>query len=292
MKGRYRIYDGSSVVAEFDNIITNRGREVIGKFLAGQRASWSDAISIGSGDSSAQATDQFLDMEFWREEVDLRAYNTNNNQIVLRSRIPASVIGKIYELSVHAASSSNRSFSTSPMISSFDTSVESWSGGSDNTDDSRIGNRSLELSPSGTTLSAYWDFEGDLRAYDNETKFRLGYLASGSITSVRLRFKSTDSDYREYSFSPSTSGYQVENWLLQDFSITGSPEWKEIYRLEVAVSGTGTLVFDGLSAIFEKTDDPDSILVSRALVAFNSSSFFKKNAQRELQIEYILDLNI
>lgn len=292
MKGKYIIYSDGVPVAEFDNIITDRGRKVIGDFLSGSRSSWSDTIAIGSGDSTPQQSDQFLDMEFRRDEVDLRSYDSVNNKIKLRSRVPASAVGKIYELAVFATSSSNKIFSVSPIISTFDASVENWQGGSTNTTDHRIGNSARDLALSASTESAYLDFEGDLRAYNNETKFRLAYSSTGTFSSVVVRLRSSASDYREYTFTPPSSGYQVESWQLQDFSITGSSEWNEIYRLEIIASGTGTIAFDGLSATDEVNDDPSNILVSRALVNFNSQSFFQKNPRRELQIEYILDISI
>ena len=292
MKGKYRIYDGDALLGEFDNVITNRGRIAIGRFLAQQRSSWSDAIVIGAGESTPLATNESLDLEFWRDEIDRASYDIPSGQIKLRSRIPAQVVGKIFEIGIYCTLTFDSGTVSGPVVSAFDPLVESWTGGTQNTTDNRVGTSSLNLSPSAGSDSATLDFETDLRAYTSETVFRLGYIAAAGVTSAALRFKSSATDYREYSFTPTSGGYNVESWGLQDFSVVGNPQWTEIYELEIIASGTGTMTFDALSAIDERPNDVLTVLVSRALIDLNGQNFFQKKPQRELQIEYVLELNI
>jgi len=289
MKGKYRIYDGEELIAEFDNIITTEGRRVIGKFLASQKSSWSDSIAIGSGSSSPQVSNKSLDMEFWRDEIDLKSYKEDLGRVSLRSRIPASVVGKVHEIGVYYTPTSDGFYFSTPVLAQFDLSVETWDGGTSNTTDNRVGLGALQVAAGS---SASLEFEGDLRTYNADSVFRLAYISDASVSSVTLRLKASDSDYREYSFSPSSPGYQVESWRLQDFGVIGNPQWSEIYELEILTVGTGNITFDAFSAIDEKPSDPLSILVSRALVDVNGQAFFQKRPQRELQVEYLLELNV
>ena len=292
MKGKYRIYDGDNLLGEFENVITNRGRIAIGRFLSQERSSWSDAIVIGAGSSTPLASNESLDLEFWRDEIDRASYDIPSGQIKLRSRIPAQVVGKIFEIGIYCTSTFDSGTVSGPVISAFDSLVESWTGGAENTTDNRVGSSARDLSPSSGNGSASLDFETDLRSYTSETVFRLGYIAAAGITSATVRFKSSATDYREYSFNPSSSGYNVESWGLQDFSVVGNPQWTEIYELEIIASGTGTMTFDALSAVDERPNDVLTVLVSRALVNLNGQNFFQKKPQKELQIEYVLELNI
>lgn len=292
MKGKYRIYDGDTLLGEFDNIVTNRGKIAIGRFLSQERSSWSDAIVIGAGSSAPSATNESLDLEFWRDEIDIASYDIPSGQIKLRSRIPAQVVGKIFEIGVYCTLTFDSGTVSGPIVSAFDSLVEPWTGGAENTSDNRVGSASRDLSPSSGSDSAVLDFETDLRAYTSDTVFRLGYIAAAGVSSATVRLKSSATDYREYSFTPTSGGYTVESWRVQDFSVVGNPQWTEIYELEIIASGTGTMTFDALSAIDERPNDVLTVLVSRALVDLNGQNFFQKKSQRELQIEYVLELNI
>jgi hypothetical protein len=133
------------------------------------------------------------------------------------------------------------------------------------------------------------DRNGDFRSYTDNTVFRIAYYAPSGITNISIRFKSTDSDYRQYSFSPTGNGaYTVRSWKLQDFQLIGNPSWNEFYKIEVIVSGTGRVTLDAITSIEENLND---ILVSRAIFTINNQNFVVKNPLKELQIEYTVDLN-
>jgi hypothetical protein len=294
MKGIYRFYDGDDLIAECPNILTNSGRIAIGRYLSGERASWGDAIAVGSGDSVPLATNTALEMEFWREEVDLKKYNGPNatppNQLVLRSILPARVAGFIKELGVYCTVTPEFILASGPAISTFDTSVESWIGGEEEEFDYRIGTSSLRVEAGGSSSLKYY---GDLRAFTENTKFRLAYYSVGSVTSVKIRFASNPSSFKEYSFEPENTGdYTVEMWDLQDFSQTGNPDWKEVFFIEVEVEGDGYVVFDAITSTEQRPDDVLSVLVSRALVSVNGDNFIQKLPTRELQIEYLVGISL
>jgi hypothetical protein len=292
MNGYYRVYDHKDLVAEFPNVLTNSGRIAIGRYLSGERASWGDALAIGSGNSSPLATNNALDMEFWREEIDFKSYNGPSasppNKLVLRSIIPTSVAGFIYEMGVYCTLTPDQVLTEGPAIATFDSSRESWVGGQDEIVDYRIGTRSLSVDAgSSASLKLY----GDLRAFNENTNFRLAYYSFGSVTAVKVRLSSNDSNFKEYSFTPESTGeYKIQRWLLQDFSQVGNPDWKEVYFIEVEVEGSGYVVFDGLTSSEQRPGDVLTVLVSRALVSVNGENFIQKLPTRELQVEYLVDL--
>lgn len=291
MKGVYRVYDNKNLIAEFPNVLTNRGKRAIGSFLADRRASWGDVMSIGSGQSSPVASNTSLDMEFWREEVDLKDYLAGTvNKLVLRSTIPASVSGKIYEIGIYCTSTPDDILRRGPVVSAFDLNFESWSSGSADEDDFRVGTSSLVLSASETSRA---DYDGDFRAYTSATKFKLAYIAETGITDISIKFGSNDENFREYSFSPDVlDAYATKTWSLQDFDITGNPNWNEISYIEVSASGAGDVMFDALIATEDRPDDFITVLVSRALVNVDGNNYILKLPDRELQIEYLIDLGV
>lgn len=289
MRGFYRIYSEDKIIAEFDNIITDNGKKAIGRFLAGQQSFWADSLAIGSGTSSPQASNNSLDMEFWREEIDLRSYNAEEDEILVRSIIPASVVGKIHEIGIYAAPG-NDSLSTGPIVVFFDSSEEAWSGGTADTTNNRIGQSSLSVSASSQGTSISLDTDSDFRVFTSDDVFKLAYSAAAGVSSVRIRLKASDNDFREYSFNPAASAYSVESWGIQNFTVTGNPQWSEVYEIEVTAFGSGAITYDALSVVKNPLVDDRRVLVSRALVSVNGNNFFSKKPQRELQIEYGLEL--
>jgi hypothetical protein len=156
----------------------------------------------------------------------------------------------------------------------------------------RVGLKSFRLVSSGEEVSSSLRLFGNLRAYNQNSVFKLGYSASGSAGSVFVRIKSDDSNFRQYSFQPNTSGaYSVESWSLSDFNIFGGAAILDFFDIEVAVSGGANVVFDALSVVDESASELDDVLVSRAVINQNGLDFINKLPARELQIEYEIDLN-
>lgn len=293
MKGVYRVYEDGQLIAEFPNIITNRGRIAIGRFLAGQNTSWSDVIVAGVGESSPDISDNFLDMEIWRDEIDFSSYVSSDGTIILRSTFPTGFAAKIYELGIYCTSTP-QTLSRGPVIATFDSSRETWSTGTRVTDQFRVGSQGLKIEPAGGgTASSVQRYIGNFRAFDENTVFKLGYFATAGVTQASIRLKADNSNYREHFFVPNTNGsYSIEKWSVDQFTVFGNPDWQEIYEIEVRVTGSGHVVFDGFSAVLENPQDIMTVLVSRALVQNGGDNFIKKEASRELQIEYIIDLGI
>lgn len=292
MKGYFRVYDDKKLLAEFPNMITNSGQIAIGRYLAGQRVSWGDVMAFGSGDSAPSQTNTELDFEFWRDEVDLKIYNGPTaipaNKLILRSTVPTRISGKIYELGIYCTLTPNEILQFGPLITSFDPDKEPWSGGTVEDENFRIGESSVILEGGESATLQYF---GDFRSYDSSTYFKLAYSTVGSPTSVTIKIKSNDENYKSYTFTPETGlGYFIEKWGFFDFVQTGNPDWKEFSQIEVSVVGAGSVVFDGLSAYQSSPDDFRTVLVSRALVNVDGESFIDKTSDRELQVEYLVDL--
>lgn len=292
MKGIYRVYADGQLVAESENIITNRGRIAIGRYLAGQRPEWASAIVIGSGGTAQLVTDEELEMEFWREEIDLKEYSSGDAEVILRSIIPAPVIGKIHEIGVYCTISNLRQISGSPIALSFDTNAESWtiSDGASDTTNNRIGAGAIKLQ-STSTASAESRFNGTFSAYGEDDYFYLAYeVLSGSLTHLTVRLKSSETDYREYNIAtPAQSGYTVAKWNTTDFTVVGNPDWEDFSSAEFIALVDGEVVLDA----FAVKNDPqtiDTVLVSRTTLS--GPDIISKTGAQELQIEYSVDLSV
>ena len=292
MKGTYRIYQDGVMIKESSNVITNRGRIAIGRYLTGERQSWSDSLVVGAGNPDALPSEESLVMEFWREEIDMKEYSIPTGEITLRSIIPSRISGKISEVGIYCTISSLRQVSSSPIALFFDGSVESWTLGSNtsfSTTNYRIGKSSIVFSPTtSNSATASVRFPGSFSSYNEDSKFRLSYeILSGTIDSITLRLKSSDSTYREYSFTPSTLQYRAESWETQDFVLEGNADWQDFNSAEVIVVGNGEIMIDG----FAVTYDPPG--VETVLVSITKlDQLVTKNESQEIQIEYVLDLGI
>ena len=291
MRGKYRVYLGGKLVSEHPNIITNRGKIAIGRFLAGERFTWSDAIAMGAGETAALVTDTELEMELWREEIDMRQYD--NGEIVLRSIVPASVSGKFYEMGVYCTLSSLRQVSSSPIAVYFDDLRESWqlTKASFTTSHHRIGKSSIVFSPE--TLypaSGDYKFSGNFSLYDENSYFYLSYkILSGSIDTITIRLSSSETTYREYSVSPSSAEgeYAVSKWTTADFDLTGNADWTDFNSFRVFVEGDGDIAIDGFSVRNEPTG-VETVLVSRTVLP----DPVEKDESQEMQIEYVIDFGV
>ena len=293
MKGRYRVYLDGALVQESDNVITNRGRIAIGRFLAGERFTWSDAIAMGAGETEALATDTELEMEAWREEIDMRQYDIPTGEILVRSIVPASVSGTFYEMGVYCTLSSLRQISSSPVAIYFDSSKELWSfsNAAFNTDHNRIGKSAVTFSPTaGSNSTAQSRLVGNFSNYDENSFFYLSYkLLSGSIDSISIRLSSSETTYREYVIPVSSSEgeYFVDRWQTSDFELFGNADWTEFNEISVVVAGDGAISLDGFSVRNEPAGI-ETVLVSRTIL----DSPVTKDESQEMQIEYVIDFGV
>jgi hypothetical protein len=292
ISGKYRVYGDGKLISEFPNVITNSGKIAIGKYLADERTSWGDVMVFGVGDSTPNATNNKLDLEVWRESVDMKTYVTASGQIVARSIVPSSLVSKIYEMGLYCTLTTETTTSSGPIITGFDQASEVWSSGVFDTANRRAGSSSLKLSPTtGTPASSSTQMYGSISVYPNTTIFNLGYqILSGTADLVKIQLKSSADTYREYSFVPTASSeYQIESWGLSDTTLTGNAAWTEFSEIYVEVEGNGEFMFDVLTGF---VPPEGSVLVSRALVSHEGNPFIDKEQYKELQAEYIIDLGI
>jgi len=290
--GKFAFYVEGKKIAEANNIITEKGKIVIGDYLSETRSSWADSMAIGAGQSSPQSSNTALDLEFWREPLDLKTYSVQDNQIVVRGTMPASVVGKIYEIGIYSTTSPTAVSSSGPVICYFDPAVEDWSFGAPDAVLVRVGSSSLMVTSGGGEETSTLRFFGDLRSFNQDSVFSLGYTGSGSPSLVSVRIKSDNLNFREYSFTPDSSGaYSIEKWAFSDFSIVGGAGISDFFDIEVSVVGAGHVVFDVLSVVDQQVSDFSDVLISRAIINQQGLDFIKKLPSRELQIEYSIDLD-
>lgn len=64
ISGAYKIYSNGLLVSETSNIITNLGKGIILRYLAGNTGMYAGAICVGTSGVAAAATDTKLGFEF------------------------------------------------------------------------------------------------------------------------------------------------------------------------------------------------------------------------------------
>jgi hypothetical protein len=223
----------------------------------------------------------------------MRQYD--DGEIVLRSIVPASVSGKIYEMGVYCTLSSLRQLSSSPVAVYFDSSKESWtlSRAAFNEDHNRIGKSCIVFSPiESLDGEGEYKFFGDFSLYDENSYFYLSYkILSGTIDVITVRLASSDTTYRQYSIEPSSAEgeYTTSKWSTNDFNLTGNADWKDFGSFQVFVQGDGQIAIDAF-AVRNEPDSFETVLVSRT--KFLETQAIIKDESQEMQIEYVIDFGI
>ena len=299
MNGTYYIYSGSELLAVSENVVTDEGREAILRFLAGERNSLADHMVFGIGETAALQTDILLDFEYHRDDVDLKQANQAESQLVIRGRIPDEKTFDIYEIGLMLDENTMDTEVPNNLITTFDSNDEAtwriYDGASFIEEGFEyVGGRTdgggfhVDV-PSNETRSLVRD--GSFGSFENlpsDDEFALAYdVLSGSATTIEVRFRLDESNYRSYSFTPGT-GFNVQRWKKSDFVQTGSAGWDEMESLEVVVTAGelgADVLFDGLryDAV---SGDERAVLVSRTVL----TTPVPKRSTSEVQIEYVLNV--
>ena len=118
------------------------------------------------------------------------------------------------------------------------------------------------------------------------TVFKMAYFAN-NIADIKLRFKTTSSDYFEATVVPGTNNaYNISLINKSDFTETGSPLWSSITVIEIQSTATGSAGTIDLDAIrYDVPSISTSLLLSRALPA----SPVLKPAGSTMDVEYLLE---
>lgn len=291
MQGLYRIYQDNFLVYETKNLITTQGKNRIRQILAGKTTGFASSILVGAGATSPSVNDTELNFAVDGENILNTMVDDINNKIYFKTSLPVEKQYKIYELGCYAGTSNTaKQFQQNSLLVTLGelTTWVSTSGvHSLNSTNTRVGASSIRYSLLAAGIGrGSTPLQISLDQLPLNTVFKMAYFAN-NIADIKLRFKTTSSDYFEATVVPGTNNaYNISLINKSDFTETGSPLWSSITVIEIQSTATGSAGTIDLDAIrYDVPSISTSLLLSRALPA----SPVLKPAGSTMDVEYLLE---
>lgn len=294
MRGIYRFYQNGELISTAENLITTEGKRLILRYLAGLAPNLGEVLVVGVGATAANIADTSLTFEIDRATISLKSPNYSLNQVVFKGSIPQEVIYKIYEVGLFSQASNALSGEfASRMLTTFDTSIETWSNVTLDTTQQRTSVDAVRVDVAASaTVNVRAPATLDLSGYTFNDEFKLAfYKPTNNITNLTLVFENVSATTlsRTIAVGGLPIGYNVISFKKGDF--TGTATWDAItnYGVNVQANATGGyVILDGIR--IEDTDTPnlDYILVSHAVLA----SPLIKDGTAPYDIEYALEFTV
>lgn len=289
MQGLYRIYQNGSLIHETHNLITTQGKNRVREILAGKTTGFASSIMVGIGAATPTVDDTELNFAVDGENILNTMVDDVNNKIFFKTSLPVDKQYKIYELGCFAASATTAAQQNSLLITLGELTTWISSSGTHtlNSTNTRMGSSSIRYSLLAAGVGrGSTPFQISLDQLPLNTVFKAGYFAN-NIANIKIRFKTTDSDYFEGTIVPATNNaYNITPINKSDFIATGSPLWSSITIVEIQATATGSAGTIDLDAIrYDVPTNQDSLLLSRAL----PSSPVLKPAGSTMDVEYLLE---
>jgi hypothetical protein len=260
-------------------MITTEGKLHIKRYLAGYVNAIAESMAFGIGSAAAVVGDERLQLEIESGPINLTSYDFVNNQLVYKAEIPEEYEGKIYEVGVYSlAENPTNADYASRIITTFDSATEDWVDNSDNpaafsSTSTRVGVDSLRFTQAASTSTTYNlnDLELDLSGYSAADVFTLAYNVENAFTNqITLRFYTDTGNYYATSLGAQTAGYKIVNVTKGAFTVTGTPSWETITKIQLVVTstagGAGDIQFDAIRVNDVDSPITDYILVSRKVL--------------------------
>lgn len=291
MQGLYRLYLDGNTIYEAKNIITTQGKNRVRQILAGKTTGFASSILVGIGSTTPIADDKTLEFAIEGANILNTMVDDVNNKIFFKTSLPVEKQYKIYELGCYAAdgTTAKQHQQNSLMISFGELTTWTDSSGTHalNSTNTRVGAFSIRypLLAAGVGRGST-PFRIDISQLPPSTVFKVAYFAN-NIANIKVRLKTTSSDYYEGTIVPATNNaYNISSILKSDFVATGSPDWSTVTIVEVQATATGSAGTIDLDSIrYDVSTDADSLLLSRALPA----TPVIKPAGSTMDIEYLLE---
>lgn len=255
-------------------MITDEGKLVLKRYLAGEVGSIASSIGFGLGSRSAAGTDTHLQFEFERADVTLTSYDFVNDKVVFKALLPPDFAGTVYEVGLWTMEQNDLAGEYgSKLLVTFDSDSETWTNATWTTSSTRVGTDSLSHTPgvSATVTSTLSEVFIDLLGNSGADKFLLAYNnGNANCSSITIRFKTDSSNYYSFTISDPPTGYQIAEILKSAAATNGSPDWENITSVDVITTskatGSSSVNYDGLRIEDMDTINPDYVLVSRQIL--------------------------
>jgi len=283
-------------------LITKFGKRFLTNFIAGNTSFSSKEIAVGIATNTEYTlsdTNSRLGFEFYRVPariggIDIDASVTPTKYTVIYSAtLPTNIGGKINEIGLYPGSRTSINYFDSKFITDFELPFEWTPTPLIDQSNYRIGDSSLIFTSDGTSpieytlpVSAF-----DLSEYNPLDSFSFSYKANDAfLSSIKIRFYSSSSDYYEIVYTGHSVGYNIKNKNFSDLNATGSPKLDNINSIGITIVPTtseASVSVDGLRINDEDTFDPVYGLIARSILPAE----IVKALGRESQIEFKLDLS-
>lgn len=313
IKGTYIFYENGEEILRSSNLITKFGKRFLTNFLAGNVSFSKKNMALGIANSNEYAlsdSNSRLGFEFYRMPVEFGTTNIQSNglggytySVIYKSTIPQEVSGIINEIGIYPDATLSENFYDSKFISDFENNLL-WKDSANtypsiiesvNQYTPRVGKYLIGITANSGSPKEYFANVNslDISGYSVKDSLTIAlYQSDTNLSSVKIRFYSSDTDYYEAIFSstPDIGSYilstDLNNMLLNP---TGTPNSASINKIGVcveSVSGDTTVYLDGLRINDEDTFDPSYGLISRSII----SGGLEKISGRQVDVEYRLEL--
>lgn len=283
-------------------MITTEGTLHIKRYMAGWVPSIALSMAFGVGQKEEAASDEELDFEVGRSDIELISYDFVQDKLVFKATLDEGFDATLYEVGLYSLEADTVAGEFgSRLITSFDSATEDWMQGAAvatyTTDNTRVGADSVTVSPaaSGSITVVENDMVMNLGGYSAADTFAFAFYAdSGNVASVRFRFKTDVSNYYDIAVPAASisAGFNIVRMTKSTAAATGTPNWSQITSLEVTVSAksTGGVTVNLEGVRIEDIDTPSTnyVLVARSLLAIP----FDKVAGRIQEIEFPLGVTV
>lgn len=310
IKGTYIFYEDGQEIYRSKNILTKFGKRYLTNVIAGNVNAISKEVAIGIGSTAATQNDSRLVFEFYRTQVTLSSTDIQQDGLdendepvftysaVFKTTLPQDISGIVKEIGLYPLTKSGTNNYDSRFISDFSNPAD-WtdtlgSPAQEVTSNARIGDFLVGMSSNNGAANEYktnalLDFSG----YSSADTLTVAYRQYDSnLSSFRIKFYTTDTDYYYAQISSSTTGDKIAEVSMNTLfsNAVGSPQKNNITKIGILItpsSGISQVFFDGIRINDEDTFDPIYGLISRSIL---STPLTKLNG-RQVDIEYKLDLS-
>lgn len=294
MQGLYKVRLGNKTY-EYENVITNIGKQRILNSVAGKSSGFASSIVAGIGTVAATSSDVSLEYLVGGGDINASVVDYINNKIYIKATLPSSDQYEIHELGCFDANydGAQALFAGGSVLLVVFGSTTQWidTAGSHTygSNNNRIGLDSIEYAINTTTVTGYTTFSEDFSSLPVDATFDLAYYVT-DLSAVVVRFKFDDDNYFEGTFAI-TNGYNISKIQKGTFTATGSPDWAKINYLEVSATSTtttGLISLDSIRYSVPPTDTEGSGLLSRVVLDTPQT----KLSGVSMDVEYVLSLGL
>lgn len=251
-------------------MITNKGKELISRYVAGRGESWAGAIELGVGETAATVNDTSLVYPFTRVPIDYIDFDPTTYVVTARATVPQEVVGVFHEIGVFSEEDfPEGEFGHTTIFNFTDDTTYQVTNGTLTSDNVRLGDQAYKLSaPNGGTAEIRgFAVANDYSSYTGNDVFNLAYFYTntGGAPSINVRFETTLTDYFLHSFTP-TTGYNIETFTRDSVSQVGNPSWASIGSIYFEVTAQADVTLDGI-AIEDTINFPTYGMVAREVLS-------------------------